>query len=348
METGDVIAHVIEGEITRVKAVFLDDQMQPVNRGRTHPRVIQREHNFQVGKLYNVEDAKTALRDIFLLQLFDNVQVVPRPDERDQSKVQVDIMLRERPVKTAESELEWSIAPGEGGKPDLVSIKPGGSVFFEHRNLDGWGRQLYGSVSTANFLQPQDDLGFKLEYHHPYVLGDGDPDKTGFKTCVFNSRKLSPVFTGGPLMDEVPAVWVDRAGAKATVTQNFTRQSKATASVVVEEVTTRDESGAVVGQGAKQGAGGALSVDGPPTTHSGTGTDRLVFFQGGLTRDTTHFVNGTPVGARDIFNVDQSIGLGSGFPIYNRFTAGCTRFIQLGKESAKTCLLYTSPSPRDA
>ena len=100
-----------------VKAVFLDDQMQPVNRGRTHPRVIQREHNFQVGKLYNVEDAKTALRDIFLLQLFDNVQVVPRPDERDQSKVQVDIMLRERPVKTAESELEWSIAPGEGGAP---------------------------------------------------------------------------------------------------------------------------------------------------------------------------------------------------------------------------------------
>jgi hypothetical protein len=33
-------------------------------------------------------------------------------------------------------------------------------------------------------------------------------------------------------------------------------------------------------------------------------------------------VNGTPVGARDIFQLDQSVGLGSGFPIYNRFTAG--------------------------
>jgi IAP75 family protein translocase len=336
METGDVIAHVIEGEITRVKAVFLDDQMQPVNRGRTHPRVIQREHNFKVGQLYNVEDAKTALRDIFLLQLFDNVQVVPRPDDRDQSKVQVDIMLRERPVKTAESELEWSVAPGEGGKPDLVSIKPGGSVFFEHRNLDGWGRQLYGSVSTANFLQPQDDLGFKLEYHHPYCLGDGDPDKTNFKTSVFNSRKLSPVFTGGPQMEEVPSIWVDRAGAKATITQNFSRQSKATASVVLEEVTARDESGAVVGAGAKPGAGGAMAGDGPPTTHSGTGTDRIMFAQGGITRDTTRFVNGTPVGARDIFNLDQSVGLGSGFPIYNRFAAESTRFIQLRPESQKT------------
>ena len=82
-----------------------------MNRGRTHPRVIQREHNFKVGQLYNVEDAKTALRDIFLLQLFDNVQVVPRPDDRDQSKVQVDIMLRERPAKTADRPTERF--PGE-------------------------------------------------------------------------------------------------------------------------------------------------------------------------------------------------------------------------------------------
>ena len=136
-------------------------------------------------------------------------------------------------------------------------------------------------------------------------------------------------------MEEVPSIWVDRAGAKATVTQNFTRQSKATASVIVEEVTTRDESGAVVGAGSKQGAQGQLSSDGPPTTHSGNGTDRLMFFQGGLTRDTTHFVNGTPVGARDIFNVAQSVGLGSAFPIYNRFSAECTRFIQLRPEHKK-------------
>ena len=52
---------------------------------------------------------------------------------------------------------------------------------------------------------------------------------------------------------------------------------------------------------------GALAADGPPTTHSGTGTDRILFAQGGITRDTTRFVNGTPVGARDIFNLDQSV-----------------------------------------
>ena len=38
---------LIQGEITRIKAVFLDDNMNPTDKGRTNPRVINREHNFQ-------------------------------------------------------------------------------------------------------------------------------------------------------------------------------------------------------------------------------------------------------------------------------------------------------------
>lgn len=338
MENGEVIAHVVEGEITRVQTVFVDDNLQPIsgNRGVTHPRVIQREHNFRVGSLYNVEDAKTALRDIFLLQLFDNVQVVPKPDERDPSKIQVDILLRERPTKTAETELEWSIAPGEDGRPDLVSARPGGSVFFEHRNLDRWGRQMFGSISTANFLQPQEDLGFKLEYIHPYCKGDGDIDKTSLKAAAFNSRKISPVFTGGPLLQDVPGIWVDRAGVKATLCQNFSRQSRCSLGAVLEEVTTRDDSGAVCAAGAKQLSNGSLSMDGPRTTISETGTDRVMFFQGNVTRDTTKFVNGTQIGSRDIYQVDQSFPLGLTGPVFNRSKVECTRFVQLIAENKKT------------
>ena len=340
MENGEVIAHIVEGEISRVQTVYLDENMQVTNgnRGFTHPRVTQREHSFKVGKLYNVEDAKTALRDIFLLQLFDNVQVVPRPDEKDPTKVQVDIMLRERPVRTAETELEWSIAPGEQGRPDLVSARPGGSVFVEQRNLDGWGRQLFGSVSTANFFQPQDDLGFKLEYIHPYCFGDDDELKSSFKTAVFNTRKLSPTFTGGPLMDEVPGVWIDRAGLKATLSQHFTRQSHSSTSLVLEEITSRDDSGAICAHGAKQLSNGSLAADGPRTTHSESGTDRVLLLQNNSTRDTTKFVNGTQVGARDIFQFDQSVGLSAGLSIYNRLTAEVTRFIQLLSENKQTML----------
>jgi len=343
MENGEVIAHVVEGEITRVQTVFVDDALQPIpaNQGVTHPKVIQREHNFRVGSLYNVEDAKTALRDIFLLQLFDNVQVVPKPDEKDPSKIQVDILLRERPTKTAETELEWSIAPGEDGRPDLVSARPGGSVFFEHRNLDRLGRQLFGSVSTANFLQPQEDLGFKLEYIHPYCKGDSDGDKTSFKAAAFNSRKISPVFTGGPLLQEVPSVWVDRAGLKMALCQNFTRQSRCSLAAVLEEVTTRDDSGAVCATGVKQLPNGVLASDGPRTTISETGTDRFMFVQGNVTRDTTKFVNGTQVGARDIYQFDQSVPFGIKAPVFNRSKIELTRFIQILAENKKS----NSPPP---
>jgi len=51
--------------------------------------------------------------------------------------------------------------------------------------------------------------------------------------------------------------------------------------------------------------------------------------QGNLTRDTTYFVNGSVVGARDIFQVDQGLGIGSTSPFFNRHLATFTRFIKL-------------------
>lgn len=65
----------------------------------------------------------------------------------------------------------------------------------------------------------QDDLAFKLEYVHPYWDGIYNPRNRTFRASCFNSRKLSPVFTGGPGVDEVPPIWVDRAGFKANLTE---------------------------------------------------------------------------------------------------------------------------------
>ena len=338
METGQVLAHIIEGEIARVNLVYLGKDGTTSPFGSTQPRVVTRELPFVPGQLYNVEDAKRALRDIFALQLFDNVQVVPKPAAEDGAKVEVDVVLRERPLKTAEVECEWAVAQGEGGRPDLVSLVPGGSVFFEHRNLEREGRQLFGSVSTGNFLAPQDDLGFKVEYVRPYCWGEGDPARTQLKVSAFNSRKLSPVFAAGPLSDEVPPAWVDRAGVKAAFVERYGRQSSVSYGGVVEEVTVRDEGGAPCARGQKALPNGQLAVDGPPTTHSGTGTDRVAFAQASLTRDTTFFLNGVLVGGRDLFTVDQALFTGTGAPFYNRHTASLTRFLQLrpvGRKSAQ-------------
>lgn len=54
---------------------------------------------------------------------------------------------------------------------------------------------------------------------HPYLDGVTNPRNRTFRVSCFNSRKLSPVFTGGPGADEVPPVWIDRAGFKANVTE---------------------------------------------------------------------------------------------------------------------------------
>lgn len=57
----------------------------------------------------------------------------------------------------------------------------------------------------------------------------------------------------------------------------------------------------------------------------------MAFLQANITRDNTVFVNGTPVGVRDVFQLDQGLGIGSKFPFFNRHQMSMTRFIQLKK-----------------
>ncbi len=40
-------------------------------------------------------------------------QVFPRQNEKDPSRVEVDVMVREKPIQTADIEMEWQVAPGE-------------------------------------------------------------------------------------------------------------------------------------------------------------------------------------------------------------------------------------------
>lgn len=41
-----------------------------------------------------------------------------------------------------------------------ASIQPGGTVSFEHRNIQGLNRSILGSVTTSNFLNPQVNLPY--------------------------------------------------------------------------------------------------------------------------------------------------------------------------------------------
>lgn len=112
--------------------------------------------------------------------------------------------------------------------------------------------------------------------------------------------------------------------------QNFTRQSKFTYGLVIEEVTTRDESSHISATGQRVLPNGGISADGPPTTLSGTGIDRLAFLQANITRDNTKYVNGTIVGQRNVFQVRSIVCLSC---------AVCTR-IRIGSLEEALYLWY--------
>ncbi|GFZ19853.1 translocon at the outer envelope membrane of chloroplasts 75-III [Actinidia rufa] len=253
LNTEEVVCEVTEGDITKLVIQF-HDKLGNECEGNTKLKVVRRQlpEQLQEGHVFNIEAGKQALRNLNSLALFSNIEVNPKPDEKREGGIIVEIKLKELEQKSAEVSTEWSIVPGHGGRPTLASIQPGGTVSFEHRNLKGLNRSILGSVTTSNFLNPQDGLSFKLEYVHPYL-------------------------------DDVVL------------------------------------------------PSGGISADGPPTTLSGTGIDRMAFAQANITRDNTKFVNGAIVGERNMFQLDQGLGIGSKFPFFNRHQLTLTRFIQLKK-----------------
>ncbi|KAL9816804.1 Protein TOC75-4 [Arabidopsis thaliana] len=96
-----------------------------------------------------------------------------------------------------------------------------------------------------------------------------------------------------------------------------------------EEIITRDENRRISVNGLLLSPDGGISINGPPTTLSGTGIDHIATLQANITRDNTKLVNGAVVGEKNIFQVDQGLGIGNNFPLFNRHQLSLTSFIQL-------------------
>ena len=84
----------------------------------------------QKGQVFNIEAGKQALRNINSLGLFSNIEVNPRPDEKNEGGIIVEIKLKELEQASAEVSTEWSIVPGRGGRPTLVLILSSSYVAF--------------------------------------------------------------------------------------------------------------------------------------------------------------------------------------------------------------------------
>ena len=102
METGHVVAKVVEGRISKVNLVFQDEAGNTLKGGgQTDPAVITRELPFKEGNLYSHDDARRALTDIFRTNLFDNVQILPRQSTKSEREIEVDVFLKGRLVGTS-------------------------------------------------------------------------------------------------------------------------------------------------------------------------------------------------------------------------------------------------------
>ncbi|PKU66423.1 Protein TOC75-3, chloroplastic [Dendrobium catenatum] len=156
LNTREVVCEVVEGDITQLSIQF-QDKLGNICEGNTQLPVIRRELPKQLrpGHVFNIEAGKQALRNINSLALFSNIEVNPRPDEKNEGGIIVEIKLKELEQKSAEVSTEWNIVPGRNGRPTLASIQPGGTVTFEHRNIKGLNRSIIGSVTSSNLLNPQ-------------------------------------------------------------------------------------------------------------------------------------------------------------------------------------------------
>ncbi|KAJ8439857.1 hypothetical protein Cgig2_003923 [Carnegiea gigantea] len=327
----EVVCEVIEGDITQVEVKF-QDELGNAFEGKTKLPVIQRElpkqASLRAGHVFNIQAGKQAVRNLSCLKLFSSIGVTPRPDEKKEGVVIVEINLKESDSKSVEVSSKWDVVLGHHGCPKLVELSALST------GINGLNRSFTGSVTRSNFLNPQ--ILEKFEYVHPCLDGVNNPCNRVLRASCFNTWKLSPTFTGGPAVHDVPPIWVDRSGVKAVITVvdtflllDLTEQSKFTYGLVMEEIKTQDEYNHVTAQGQRELPGGGITANGPPTTLSGTGVDKLVYAQANITRDNTRSVNGALVGERNVFQVDQGLGIGHSLPFFNRHELTITKFLQL-------------------
>ncbi|KAL7116878.1 hypothetical protein ACP275_03G033800 [Erythranthe tilingii] len=328
---GDIVVEMVEGDITKLGIVF-QDKLGIVCEGNTDIALIKRvlPKEVAVGNVYNRRAFEEAMQNLGSLNIFSSISSGYGSDEKNNGGISAQFALQELQQKWSDVSTEWSIVPGRNSRPTLASLQPGATVSFGYRNIKGLNRSLQGAITLGNLFSPEDDISYNFDYTHPYLDGIDDPRNRTFKAECFNTKKVSPVFTGGPGVTNSP-IWVCRDGIKATITEDYSRQSKFSYGLVLEEVKTRDEGGDIVGRGNTVSYKGEVIANGPPTTLSGTGVDRMAFLQANLTRDNTRFLNGALVGTRDIFQVDQGLGIGSKFAFFNRHKISTTRFFPLMK-----------------
>lgn len=88
LDSGNVVANVVEGKVTRVNLVPVDDNGNATDKSGLNLDFVRRELRdiIKTGDLYSVEDSRKALKELMQSGLFENMQVLPRQSPTDETK----------------------------------------------------------------------------------------------------------------------------------------------------------------------------------------------------------------------------------------------------------------------
>lgn len=263
--------------------------------------------------------------------MFENAQIQPdfvTDDDTGKPRIDLTIMLKEKPQRSFDADLEWQLAKPHAKVPVPlpVGFSPGGTMMYEDRNFLNRADILNSNVSSSSFLHPLEDFAARLTWRRPAAFVRKGPNNTPKEHVefpedlvfdAFNARRTSSAFAGGsaPNAQSNPQIANERVGLKLGIERVLTRHSLSSLNAVLQQVRTSDESGATVSRAQRLGPRNEVE-NGPPTTLSSSGVDRSLHLQFATLRDTTCLENGGVVGSRDVLEVDQGVGLGNG--VFNR------------------------------
>ncbi|HEY9883033.1 MAG TPA: BamA/TamA family outer membrane protein, partial [Thermosynechococcaceae cyanobacterium] len=299
---GVVTVEVAEGFISDVQVRFVnkegnpvDEQGQPI-RGRTQPGFLRRQIQLQPGQVFRDDVARTDLRRLSELGIFDGANVSFEGDARR-------VAVIYNVVEASARRVNFS-----GGYNDEQGLFA--SINFQDNNFGGLGQRFSTNIQPGTL-----DTQFDARFDSPYR--DTDPNTPGYGANVFRRQGLSRVFDDDIKLPNGSRVRERKIGAGIDATKPLGPTWRGTVGLSYTNVSLRDRDGDVFSRDER----------GNPLSLSGTGIDDLTTLSFTAIQDLRDNIVNPSRGSVVTLSTEQSIPIGRGEVLGNRVQANYATFI---------------------
>lgn len=299
---GVVTIEVAEGYVSDVRVRFVnkegnpvDEQGQPI-RGRTQPGFLRRQIRLQPGQAFRDDVARTDLKRLSELGIFEGANVSFEGDARR-------VAVIYNVVEASARRVNFS-----GGYNDEQGLFA--SINFQDNNFGGLGQRFSANVQPGTL-----DTQFDARFDNPYR--DTDPNTPGYGANIFRRQGLSRVFDDDIKLPNGSRVRERKIGAGIDATKPLGPTWRGTVGLSYTNVSLRDREGDVFPRDER----------GNPLSLSGTGIDDLTTLSFTAIQDLRDNIINPSRGSVVTLSTEQSIPIGRGEVLGNRVQANYATFI---------------------